>query len=262
MKKNTGISKLHIKLDKPSIFSGFKIEDMNSLSIFIGANGTGKSMILVLTWCINMVVNLYHNYRFITEADFHKLSSNIFKWSFKDLNLNGTIEAQYFGDADNLVQIEFVKGDIVSCKIGGLTIPSSSPIFMSKQTRTYSDINKYFTIKKSLAPSLMKITSITLRSFFKPCKELQALLEIYRVYDIIFMEELSKRLIMPHKIDPEISKKYFTSDLAKSIMYIKFDLYSRKFVGYTKFGDSKVDLEMLSAGEQSLLNMLSTTKTL
>lgn len=244
MKRLGNISYVKYELTTPNF--NVEIKDMRDISILTGHNGSGKTLHLVMMWCINTLVDAKYRYKFKSEAAFKQMCENVFKYAFVDLELEGSITAKYNEGLE--FNIAFTEGKVtrVSITKDNNVIVNTQTQFLSKQTRVFTDINRYYSIKDAICPE-----SIRFSSFYEPTPELGALLRMYRIYDILFMERFKEVLTTKQDIDKELVETFETDNLKdlKSIQYT-----GGRLVGFKEDG-SELNLETLGAGEQSILVM-------
>lgn len=244
MKRLGNISYVKYELTNPNF--SIEVKDMQNISILVGVNGTGKTLHLVMIWCINTLVDAKYRYTFKTEDAYKKMCEQIFKYAFVDLKLEGSITAKYKEGLEfNIAFIEGVVTNVTITKEDGVIVNTMTQ-FLSKQTRVFTDINRYYSIKSAICPEDIKFSS-----FFKPSDELEALNRMYRVYDILFMERFRQVFMSKQKVDQGLLDILDTKD-TKELEYIEYQV--NKLVGIKKDG-SQLNLETLGAGEQSMLVM-------
>lgn len=251
MKQLGNITYIKYELENPKF--NCEIKDVNQLNIITGTNGSGKTLHLTLFWCINTLVDAYFRYKFKSEEAYRIMCENIFKYIFKDLELDGQITAKYEDDLE--FNIVFTEGIVMGVNVNhkdGLRVNSES-VFLSKETRQFNFITRYFQIKEMLYGK----DPIKFKDFYSPNSYLLKLLEMYRVHDILYMEKF---------ISTFISKKGIPSDISKLIdnfeyKFMYYDSTDKVFYLEDEKGIKK-NTESLSSGEQALLIMFMSTKYL
>lgn len=251
MKKLGNISYVKYELTTPKF--DVEIKDMRDISILVGQNGTGKTLHLVMIWCINTLVDAKYRYKFKTEEAFKQMCENVFKYAFIDLKLEGSITAKYNEGLE--FNIAFTEGKVTNVTItkDNNIVVNTQTQFMSKQTRVFSDINRYYSIKDAMCPESVKFSS-----FYSPSDKLETLNRMYRIYDILFMEKLKEVFATKQKIDQELLDILDTTG-TKDLEYIQYS--GNKLIAYKKDG-TEFNLETLGAGEQSMLVMHMSSKNL
>ena len=181
------------------------------------------------------------------------MCENIFKYIFKDLELDGQITAKYEDDLE--FNIVFTEGTVMGVNVDhkdGLRVNSRS-VFLSKETRQFNFITRYFQVKEMLYGK----DPIKFKDFYNPNSYLLKLLEMYRVHDILFMEEIARVFINKKEVPVSISE--FVDNFEYKFMY--YDSTDKAFYLEDEKG-TKRNAESFSAGEQALLIMLMSTKYL
>ena len=95
------IKELSLDIDSPIIMTMPKIEFKN-LALFVGTNGSGKSLILKLVWCAGMIGEAFIASEVLTMP--HNPIDNaqyIFDKSFSNQNFNGKMNF-IFEDGNNI----------------------------------------------------------------------------------------------------------------------------------------------------------------
>lgn len=243
MKRLGNISYVKYELTTPNF--SIEVKDMRDINILVGANGTGKTLHLVMIWCINTLVDAKYRYKFKSEFAFKQMCENVFKYAFIDLKLEGSITAKYDEGLD--FNIAFTEGKVTSVTItkDNNVLVNTQTQFLSKQTRVFTDINRYYSIKDTICPQDIKFSS-----FYDPSPELTAVLRMYRIYDILFMEKFKEVMTTKQDIDKDLAETFdgLPKDM-KAIQYV-----GGKLIGFKEDG-SEINLETLGAGEQSILVM-------
>jgi hypothetical protein len=231
--------------------NGLKFEDIefNKLSLFVGANGTGKSFIMILVWICNYIANIFLLTGKSME-DYEKVLQFLFDKSFDNQDFTGKVKAVF---ENLLVEFEMDNGKVKNLTINYpdktvLVEPMGVPIYMSTKTRLFSDVEQYFKFKK-----MMKIGDLTTLDE----ETTKNLTGMYKIYDIVFMERMKIRISDPNfKINPEALKS-FKETVNKEITNITYDSNTCEFTVH-EIKDSKpisYRATSMSAGEQSWINM-------
>lgn len=227
--------------------------DINSICLLVGKNGTGKTLILVLSWLVNYITASWVETK--GNIPLEKYADFLFQKSFDRCDWTGFVEAKY----ENLtVRIELDRGNVVKVTFTPNDpnvefISAGLPVFMSKETRLFTQINQYLKLKKMM--NLGAASTFTEQN-------LKDLTEMWRIYDIFFIERMVARISDPNfKVKPEIwdnlNKSFFEDD--KKLVHISYDEIGCNFIIHEEKKDktiSKYHATMLSAGEQSLVNMI------
>lgn len=238
--KSTGHIKL-LSFDTTSPVP-FKLQDIefNKISLFVGANGSGKTFILICAYAMSMIANMITMMR--PPMDFLVMSAQqIFDRCFKDQNIDGMISVTF--EAGCSLTIKFDKGVVTNAIIvsGFEDITEAVAIqYMSSAMRTFSAISHYLQLKhmtQKANPSL------------DPAMIHEKMCESYRLYDVMYVETLIQR--MPIKINKDLVEtlKKFNIEGIEEIAFVDND-----FVAHTDKGPKA--LSSYSAGDQSILNMI------
>jgi len=252
MSKSIGhIMAMSLDITQPTKFEIPKME-FNQLTIFVGKNGSGKSMILKLNWCFSMIANYFASGRLLNMTiDYKQQFQFIMDKSFDDQNFDGKIEA-FFENAT--ITAEFKDGKIISvtCDSEEGVRPNKFPVFMSANTRLFSSFVAYMQVKKGLG-----ITN-TFQMFTEP--ELLKLTNIYKLYDLLFIEQMLIGM-NGYTLDADM-KKAFNEQFEMKVVIdqIIVDQDECELYALNLTTLEKVKLTRLSAGEQSILNMLLAPK--
>lgn len=208
---------------------------LKELNLLIGLNGSGKSLILKLNWAIGTIVStLILNKKAMLTSEMEQMVQFVLDKTFESQNFHGTIGATFEKASCKIV---LDNGSVVSFEYTPqCTIDNASPpIFMSTTLRTYTQIDQY-----------LRVEAIV--------KTQKDMLELYRLYDFVFIERLKQRLEGGLKISEEVK------DSLKNKFGVEADLQMIRIENnIVVFIDSKgktKSLATLSNGEQSLINML------
>jgi hypothetical protein len=228
MEKSLGqIKNMRFDIDKPMALK-FDIE-YNKLTLFTGLNGTGKSLIMKLNWVFGTVMSLLIHH----PPSANETAQYIMDKTFEDQNFNGEMEAFYpngslkmFMENGKVMRVEYFIDPCVK-----VITPS---LYMSTNTRTFTQINQYLKVEKHL-----------------PTKE--EISNIYRLYDIVYIETLKMKLENGLKAT-QAFKDSMSNDFSMKYDFDTFALENEAVIFIDKDGNKR-DLSTLSAGEQSLINM-------
>lgn len=200
--------------------------DLGKLNIFVGANGVGKSLVMKLTWVMQMITQLI--IAKVPQAE--QAAQYILDHSVPENGMIGHMILVYESGA--MVNVNLLEGQINSLQYRDLeeiTEPSSC-IYMSSEMRTFNDIKQYLTVRKLVGMEKMD--------------------QHYKLYDIMYVEKLIQRC--PVTLDP-LSKETLGLLGCENLTSIEFT--GDDFVGV--FGQEKKSLAYLGAGEQSMINMMA-----
>jgi hypothetical protein len=172
----------------------------------------------------------------------------LFKYTFVDNDFCGYVRFEY---AHNDIEFTFNDGEINNLNVVGpiKLLPAPMPKFLSKETRLVSSIVQYMKMKSAL--KLPKHLSDFLND-----SQLEELLNLYRIYDIFFMEHFI------YKIKDEVIIDNSKIDFEKygmQLYSIKADFENNDILCKKKKDDNYASVGKLSAGEQSLITIFLST---
>jgi hypothetical protein len=247
--KIKNMSKQPGKINSISIhMNNMKIDTMlmKDINLFVGANRTGKTFVLIMAWISGMCINVLMVSKLPKNVGIIFIQQ-LLDGSFDNQNFTGTFEGVHENTSFSFV--------VDNGKVTGysVTIPEEvtkpqNVIFMSKNTRTFSDMERYCKMKDM---------------FIKAGKtNEEALLEmgkLYKIYDIIFIEQRMTQLTTPLKIN-DITKAAISSAMIKTVDVIGYEPSTLLFF-YIDAESAKIgSLAELSAGEQSIINMYTVNQ--
>lgn len=248
MTKKKIISNLR-RLQSNILGSDMDIE-MSNLALFTGTNGSGKTIVLIQTWIVNYIISTY----IAAPQSLSALEQGlqfILDHSFDENNFTGKVRGEY----DELdVEFELDNGKVSNllfickgCDIKDLDHPGM-PVYMSTNTRLFTDIIKYLKMKK-----LMGLGDLTT---FNDA-DLKKLCEVYKIYDIMFIERMMGRIKNPFFKISEGSKNSLKEMTGKDIVHVFYDEKNCEIsVTESKNGvPEHYSITKLSNGEQALINM-------
>lgn len=242
------IRHINAKLKQPLelTFNG----DVNDIMIMIGRNGTGKSLMLKLTWAMNMAAMTYIVSR--TKTDIHgtqAMISNgvqyIFDQTFAANNLTGSITYDW---ENGSIYYLFEAGEIIACdyKIPDEVEQATRPIFMSKDMRTFDSIRLYLKMRKALkVPAVLTV---------QDTEKFAELVDTYRLYDIMYVEMLLAKFRTEQKVPQALKYVLVNYDVKDEVDIIGCERDAGVFY-YKDTAGKRVDLHTLGAGHQSIFNM-------
>lgn len=241
LEKITLVTEVPIKLNLVEI-------ETKKISLYIGPNSSGKSLIMKFNWLgatyINMLLIKNEITKFATIEN-KLLLEYLFKHTFVDNNFTGFARFFY---TNNRLEFTFNNGKINDLNLVGSIdlIPSSTINFLSKETRTFDSIIRYIKMKKllGLPNHLINITDEA---------SLNSLLELYRIYDIMYIENFIFKIKDGLKIDSNI----INLSILKIQLYEIVVDFEKSNILYKKEEKSEyVSICTLNAGDQSILTML------
>lgn len=242
------IQKIHMNID--GLFKNFELDGQKEIALYVGQNGTGKTFILIMQWLLGSMGTIYLNSA-KSMPEYEKILQFFFDKSFDNQTFTGKI-----GAAFEYLEISFEldNGKVKDLDII-LTDPSveihsdGMPVFMSKNTRLFSEIVKYLKTKKLLGMT----GEITLHDD----KKLEQLCDMWKLYDIFFIERMLMRLSDPNFKIKDKAQESFVETLKKEIVKVSYDEPNCSLIVH-EMKDGKEETysaTLLSAGEQSWVNM-------
>lgn len=239
-------------LDTNITGSKLEIGTDQSLNLLVGANGSGKTLILIQNWIVNYITNSYLFGKTTIEETTKGLQL-LFDKSFDHNDFTGHIhgEFEYIHidfDIDN-GQVSNLVFTCIGCDTKDI-IPNGMPLYMSTSTRLFTAINQYVKFKKAIGITT-PIEKMTECDFMKLC-------ESYKIYDIFFMESRLTLLSNPYFKMSSPTTVALKDAFKKDITHIFYD-QNKGEIQVTELKDGKPEtypVTRLSSGEQAMLNML------
>lgn len=220
--------------------------DINSLNLFIGQNGTGKSFLLKIIWVFaTHINNIAGSRQFSMPYVEDKSLQELVNRSIKDNDITGNIRLDYNGG--DYIDCDFVGGIIKNydCNVRKEIISQSQPIYMSKDTRLVTDLTKYLAMKDMVGMKTMSDFA-----------EFEKINKIYPLFDIIFFEKqiLTIENLTKDRLDKlNLTIKSFDEKM-EDFLDIKLDLLNSDVLFSTSSNPYK-SLTTLGAGHQALFTM-------
>lgn len=240
----------HVSSMKLDLTSPMKMDyemDIRALVLLCGKNGVGKTVIMKYNWVLNSIMHaivaLGHNQSPVL-AD---TAQFFLDHSFDDHNTNGSIGCKFETGAELEIICENGKVTKVNVQRDPSITISSQPIYMSSETRLLSDIIRYLRFCR------------THDMVCKVCvneENLHKVLDLYKLYDIFFMEVLLAKL-----------QNGLTEEQAQALQ-TKMQNFDEDFILkgmkitdkgddiiMTSDGENWTSVRLLGAGHQALLTM-------
>jgi hypothetical protein len=209
--------------------------ELQNMTILVGKNGVGKSLIMKLTWVLEMIAQLIIKYQGkVSAADLIEGAQFILDKSIPDIKAMAMLGIVFESGA--WITLTLLQGKVLNVEYGGFEeiTQSTRPVFMSSEMRLFSTIKQYLTLRKMLNGNQEKM------------------LEHYKLYDLMHIEGMITR--MPLTVDKQIQSSLEAFDI-KGLTLIEFT--SDDFIG-TFDGNKKV-LSQLGNGEQAMINIIVTS---
>src|SRR6478736_2920247 len=223
----------------------------NALTIYTGVNGSGKTFIMVDTYCLTMLSNYY-----IILKDHPQFNLNLMKeWAqqvydkcYSEQNINGVLSMIYSSGAH--VRVELDNGKVINVEFTGFEeVNVPTPVkFLSAHMRTFEAISGYLKIRRWIAGSLSDPNAI-----------IEEMTKEYKLYDVTYLEEMIMK--MPHTFTEETNKQLKEHfEYPNTVFEMGVDLEKDDFYIIQKKKDSEemqtVYMKTLGKGHQSIFNML------
>ncbi len=225
---------LHLDIDQPI---KMKVDlTMQSINLYVGKNGSGKSLILKIIWALSTIMVFKVNKK-CSDIELEQVAQYVWDNTFEDNNFTGAIKAIHIGGNIG-INLRDGKVILISVNIAESIKECSTPIFMSTTMRTFEEIERYFKLQDKIG-----IDSIP---------------EYYKLYDSIYAnkikDQFEKIIFVDEKLEESIKKFEMDKYGIK-----EFFLKDEKFMYLNDKGEEK-QMASFSKGEQSLLNMMLGAK--
>ena len=239
MSKTIGnLKKITVDMTVPMKFKG-ELEH-KSFSLYVGPNGSGKTLILKFTWVLSHITSAA-----VLQpknlASVKIYAQYVFDKSFDEQNFTGVFNTLFErGELD----ITLVDGKVteLELRIEDTVTEPTPPILMSKDMRTFDQIAIYLKVRKKIG------------ILGKPNQyQFEELLDFYKLYDVCYVEAI----LIKFKNKVKVSKEYKESIngfFELKIDEIFYDKATNAFKYTTDEGEEK-NFTSLSAGEQAVCNM-------
>lgn len=226
--------------------------ELRNLSLLIGKNGSGKTMVLIQSWIVTYITSSYLLAGTSIEATTKGLQV-LFDKSFDQNDFTGKVHGEFEHihidfDIDN-GKVQNLAFTCIGCDIKDI-IPSGMPIFMSTNTRLFTSLNQYVKFKKAIGIT-DPVEKLAECDFMKLC-------DSYKIYDVLFMEQQLRRLSDPYFKMQSPTTVALKDAFKKDITHIFYD-EKKQEIQVTEVKDGKPEtypVTRLSNGEQAMLNML------
>lgn len=240
---------INIKCEIQELFGGSKIDiDFNKINIYVGQNGTGKTVLLKLAWFGTYITSnkILEERGLIPQNSIQEdfINHTITK-VFDEVDFNGRMIFT-FGD-DLITTMVFEKGICIDVTFSNLTEKSKviNILFMSKELRLFTELVRYLKLRKRIN-GINKIISPT---------AFEEILDDYKIYDALAVEHLLQNL--PLEFSEMISKVLVENyDFKKNPTRLEVNLETCSFL--LEYSDNTTENVLkLGAGHQSILNMFA-----
>lgn len=242
--KQGSLNRIKIELDNiPKFDIDMRLNE--SINIFVGKNGSGKSFTMKLAWFLGHI--MYSDALIkLEKAPSINNKDNVdytLKFTFEEIEtFTGTIEG--FWSCGSELKIVLDEGVCKECDIKSEITEPVQPLYLSTKTRLFSDLDQYMSLRKRLA----KDGELTPDS-------LKELLEDYKLPDLLYLEKRFNQLSLGLKVSKELCdrlKKDFDFEFSAKMLYIE-DNKSRLATE-----EKDIKLSSLGNGHQALINMYTS----
>jgi len=239
-----------LRFDNP-IAINFDVEFKN-LTLMCGANGVGKTFLNKMTWATMFIANAFllqkeHNAPVLsdkfTDID---LVQFVLDTTFSDQDFNGDVKfyniEPILGTPEEFIDFTIVDGKVTDLEYDFQELESASnPVYLSAQTRQFSAIESYTSIK-----DLMRISHLT-------CfEDIEKLTGHFPLYDIFAMELLIGKFPAISEVLKQLAGA--SPDLSDELPNIT-EMFVEKGKVYGTIDGNKTRISNLGAGHQALLIM-------
>lgn len=239
----------NIKCEIQELFGGGKIDiDFNKINTYVGKNGTGKTVLLKLSWFGTYITSnkILEERGFLPQnciqEDFvnHTISK-----VFDEIDFNGKM---VFTFENNLTTtLIFEKGICIDITFSNLTKENkvTNILFMSKELRLFTELVRYLKLRKRVNGT---------ERIMSP-DAFEEILNDYKIYDALAVEHLLQNL--PLEFSEEVSKVLVENyDFKKNPTRLEVNLETCSFL--LEYSDNTTENVLkLGAGHQSILNMFA-----
>lgn len=236
------IKDINLNITQPIKLQGCVLENRN-ITILVGPNGSGKTLILILQWIASTFLGVYAKTRGPGEPKALDIAAPLFKHSFDNCDIDGTIAVTISDDTTVYFDLSNgipVHADVSNELKADANIPAA--VFMSKNIRLFDQIKIYLKMRKMLIGS-GPMTDTAMNS----------LLDAFKIFDMAHIEMLIAKGIMNI---PDISQFIESDNLP---VKLEVDFEECDFI-VTKQDGSKKYASTYSAGEQAIIHIFTVTK--
>lgn len=217
-----------------------------ALTLLCGKNGSGKTVVMVNTWCLGMIAQsiiAMSTNKIINSSSVTDIAQTLYDNSFTEQDYDGTIGCEFTSGAT--IEVKFDKGKIVSVNHANFdTITRGTQvIYLSSNTRLFNNIKHYLSSRKIILASNGNNKDYMF----------QTICDSYKIYDASFIEGLIHKC--PITIKDDMYKTLKDSyDFEDHITEVNVDLDKCDFIATMKDGSIK-PLTRYSNGHQAILCM-------
>ena len=246
---NNKIMLTNIKCEIQELFGGGKIDiDFNKINIYIGQNGTGKTVLLKLAWFGTYITSnkILEERGFLPQNSIQEdFVNHTISKVFEEVDFNGKM---VFNFENNLTTtVIFEKGICIDITFSNLTKENkvTNILFMSKELRLFTELVRYLKLRKRVNGT---------ERIMSPAA-FEEILNDYKIYDALAVEHLLQNL--PLEFSEMISKVLVENyDFKKNPTRLEVNLETCSFL--LEYSDNTIENVLkLGAGHQSILNMFA-----
>lgn len=239
----------NIKCEIQELFGGGKIDiDFNKINIYVGQNGTGKTVLLKLAWFGTYITSnkILEERGFLPQNSIQEdFVNHTISKVFEEVDFNGKM---VFNFENNLTTtVIFEKGICIDITFSNLTKENkvTNILFMSKELRLFTELVRYLKLRKRVNGT---------ERIMSP-DAFEEILNDYKIYDALAVEHLLQNL--PLEFSEEVSKVLVENyDFKKNPTRLEVDLETCNFL--LEYSDNTTENVLrLGAGHQSILNMFA-----
>lgn len=240
---------INLKCEIQELFGGGKIDiDFNKINIYVGQNGTGKTVLLKLAWFGTYITSnkILEERGFLPQNSIQEdFVNHTISKVFEEVDFNGKM---VFNFENNLTTtVIFEKGICIDITFSNLTKENkvTNILFMSKELRLFTELVRYLKLRKRVNGT---------ERIMSPAA-FEEILNDYKIYDALAVEHLLQNL--PLEFSEEVSKVLVENyDFKKNPTRLEVDLETCSFL--LEYSDNTTENVLkLGAGHQSILNMFA-----
>ena len=240
---------INLKCEIQELFGGSLIDiDFNKINIYVGQNGTGKTVLLKLAWFGTYITSnkILEERGFLPQNSIQEdFVNHTISKVFEDVDFNGKM---VFNFENNLTTtLIFEKGICIDITYSNLTKENkvTNILFMSKELRLFTELVRYLKLRKRVNGT---------ERIMSP-DAFEEILNDYKIYDALAVEHLLQNL--PLEFSEEVSKVLVENyDFKKNPTRLEVDLETCNFL--LEYSDNTTENVLkLGAGHQSILNMFA-----
>ena len=246
---NNKIMLINLKCEIQELFGGSLIDiDFNKINIYVGQNGTGKTVLLKLAWLGTYITSnkILEERGFLPQNSIQEdFVNHTISKVFEEVDFNGKM---VFNFENNLTTtLIFEKGICIDITFSNLTKENkvTNILFMSKELRLFTELVRYLKLRKRVNGT---------ERIMSPAA-FEEILNDYKIYDALAVEHLLQNL--PLEFSEMISKVLVENyDFKKNPTRLEVNLETCSFL--LEYSDNTIENVLkLGAGHQSILNMFA-----